>query len=272
LIYHNEISQENNLNATARLYIQENGLVYKEYFNFNELTRKNIENLLVIARSAQMEAIEELAFPQEIIEKNGQVIGYTMPYYPGRMLLDYVNDETVSFEAKISCFSQLARVLSQLPENIYIGDLHMKNVIVDTTGKIHLIDLDGFSVQQAHLLSCPLARIIQQDSRFQRTKYQKNGTVIVSRDTDILCFFDAFLYLLLGRIYFTMYSSKCFLDYLNYLEQTSFPKALIEDIQTLFTDAPNRLTVSAFDAINPECAERYTFRAYANRMAKTQSN
>ena len=170
--YGNEISQENNPNATAHLYIQESGLVYKEYFDFNELTRKNIENLLVIARSSQMKAIEELAFPQEIVEKEGRVIGYTMPYCPGRQLLDYINDENISFDAKLSCFAQLAHVIAQLPGNIYIGDLHMKNVIVDKAGKIHVIDLDGFSVEEANLLSCPMARIIEKDSRFHRAKYQ----------------------------------------------------------------------------------------------------
>ena len=269
--YGNEISQENNLNATARLYIQENGLVYKEYFDFNELTRKNIENLLVIAKTPQLKTIGELAFPEEIIEKDGRVIGYTMPYCPGRQLLDYINDENISFDAKLSCFAQLAGVIARLPGNIYIGDLHMKNVIVDEAGKIHVIDMDGFSVQEANLLSCPMARIIEKDSRFQRTKYQQNGAVIVSRNTDILCFFDGFLYLLLGRIFFTMYSPKCFLDYLNYLERTSFPKALIEDIRTLFVDEPNRITVSAFKEINPADAEQYTFRAYAKQISKNLS-
>jgi hypothetical protein len=48
LTFHNEIHQESNLNATANLYIQENGTVYKKYFNFNDLTKKNIDNLLVI--------------------------------------------------------------------------------------------------------------------------------------------------------------------------------------------------------------------------------
>lgn len=261
--YHNEISQENNPNATARLFIQDNGLLYKEYFNFNELTQKNIENLLVIAQTPQLQTIRALTLPVKIVRKSGRVIGYTMPYHKGRTLWDFVNDDAVPFGRKLNCFRQLAEVITRLPEGVFVGDLHMKNVLVDSRDQIHLIDIDGFSLAQGHLLTCPMNKVIQKDGRLQGEKY-----AAISRNTDILCFYDAFLYLLLGRIYFTMYAHGCFLDYLTYLEQTGFPRALVEDIRCLFSDEPNRLTVSALDAIDPKKAEDYSFRAYSNHLRK----
>ena len=90
--------------------------------------------------------------------------------------------------------------------------------------------------------------------------------MIVSKNTDVLCFFDAFLYLILGNVYFTMYSQKCFEDYLRYLESASFPRALVDDVRTLFSDAPNKITVSALAELDAELAAACSFRAYARSL------
>lgn len=267
LLLEHELPQENNPNATARLYLQENGLLYKKYFDFCELTRKNIDNLLRIASDPRAATVPALTLPVEIVREAGEVVGYTMPYHRGVTLREYVACDGVPFAAKLACFLQLADAVVQMPSGIYIGDLHTKNVIVDEAGRIHLIDLDGFSVAGGHTLSCPLASLIRRDVRLCRPKYLDGEQVAVSRETDILCFFDAFLHLLLGGIYFTMYSHACFLDYLSYLVRVGFPKETVADIRALFSDEPNRITLSALARIDPDGAEKYTFRAYAAQVS-----
>lgn len=266
LSFENEISQADNLNATAHLFIQNNGLLYKKYFDFNDLTKKNIDNILVISENRQLKEISELAFPVSIVASEGQTVGYIMPYYEGMTMKDYLEDNTAAPESKLSCFKQLANVILKLPDNIIIGDFHLKNVIVDNQGLIHLIDLDGFSVKESHILTCPLVHMVKRDERLQRSKYFSGNEVAVSRETDILCFYEAFLYFLIGNIYFSMYSPKCFCDYLFYLEKMSFPKGVINDIRMLFSDEPNRISSAAFSEINAIDLEKYSFRAYAKSL------
>ena len=259
-----EISQASNLNATAHLYIQDNELLYKKYFDFNDLTRKNIENMIAIASESALRDIKELALPIEIVCEGSHVIGYTMPYYRGRTLFEFLGNAALPYRMKLFCFVQLAKVITRLPDNIFIGDLHMKNVIVGDDGGIHLIDIDGYSVRGLNLISCPAFPLIKMDERLHREKYFSDGVLSVSRETDILCFYDAFLYFLMGNIYFSMYSQKCFSDYLLYLEHVLFPKAIIEDIKVLFTEEPNRISVAAFDEIEPVKGNLFSFRAYSD--------
>ena len=68
MIYNNEISQENNPNATARLYIQENEILYKEYFIFNDLTKKNIDKELERDNYLKPEQAVEYGIIDSVVE------------------------------------------------------------------------------------------------------------------------------------------------------------------------------------------------------------
>ena len=75
----NEIPQIDNENANARLWIQRDGTVLKQYVIFNSITKKNIQILTQMARMKRLKKIEQLVLPLQFVYTGKDIVGYTMP-------------------------------------------------------------------------------------------------------------------------------------------------------------------------------------------------
>ena len=188
-----EISQAENDNATTRLWIQPNGLLYKQYVIWNLTTFRNILSLLVVGRSKRLRRIHQIVTAEKINSFGPIPVGYLMEYCSGQTLWAFLADSTVAQPMKRDCFRNLAEVIGRLPKYIFIGDLHGGNVIVSRDGSVRIIDVDGFSFP-GNEISCPMAYVPGAEESFQQGKYwHRMGKFRISRDSDILCFFGIFL-------------------------------------------------------------------------------
>ena len=244
LVGKEEISQENNPNAYTRLFITDRQRVTKLFVDQPELTRQNLCNLRLLQNHAALKAIPALVMPLSLFCLEGRPIGYTMPYIPGRTLTDYLADPSLGRTGQLDVLAQLAEVICALPEDVFIGDLHGENVLVDPIGRIHLIDIDGFSLRDGFQLTVPrLAPDIP-------GKYvEQNGRPMVNRDSDIYCFYHLFLCWLAGNSY--VMTEYYFPRYIRYLERQDFPPSLISHMEKLTAPGKNLLDARAIRKINP---------------------
>ena len=207
--------------------------------------------------------------PTAIATDGGRIVGYLMPYHPGRSLYGYLEDPSVDASAKLAAFVQLAGVLKRLPPGVFVGDLHGDNVIVDGSGRIHLIDLDGFSVRPRYLLTCPLSSLASSWEPLRLRKYRgPGGAFRVSRDSDIFCYFRLLLMWIMGGIDFTTYTVGELFRYLDYLESAGFSEETLRMLRRLFRPGANRIDPRAIAGIDAAAAEEYGYGVYLRKTGQ----
>lgn len=259
-----EISQEGNQNATTRLWVQDDGTVYKQYVIYNDITKKNIDNLLRIANSKPLRNLQELSFPIAIYSNQGRIDGYVMEYHNMQHLGHYLNER--NHNIVLRAFRQLADLTNRLPKNVYIGDLHSGNVLVgDDT--IRLIDIDGFSLKYGHKISCPL-KVFLNHSVFSHKKYHDSkGRFLISRDSDIACVLWLFLTYLMEADPF-QYTEAELKSYLTFLTKLGLPKDLYEMIMRMMSPKPNYLIPAAFEMLPIDMLSQCSYRCYIDNNLK----
>ena len=262
LSFEHEIFQTGNDNSTTRLWLQPNGLVYKQYVLWNSTTFHNILSLLFVGRNPNLRRIPQIVTPTRIVYCGPMPVGYLMEYCPGPSLWEYLYAPMVSESAKRECFQNLADVINRMPCYIFVGDLHGGNVIVSEDNYIRIIDVDGFSFP-GNEISCPMAHVPGVEEAYPMRKYWHHmGKFRISRDSDILCFFRLFLQWLMGGIDPISYTSKEILRYICYLETVGFPIQIVQMMSRLFDEAPNMLTPEPFGQIDVSQLSNYTYSAY----------
>lgn len=264
LVYENEISQEGNLNATTRLWIQNNGTLFKQYVVYNELTMKNIDNLLRLASYRALQKIPELSLPLEIYITAGRVDGYLMKYHNLKTLATYFDKREPL--VVLSAFHHLAALINKLPKDVFIGDLHASNVLVNES-EIRLIDIDGFSLKYGHKLSCPL-EVYSNHSIFHHRKYHnKTGNFNISRESDIACL----LWLLLSYLMETNpfnYTEAELKLYLDFLKKLGVPNDLYGMLMRMMSPKHNYLIPEAFKKIPHDMLLHCSYKHFISDNAK----
>lgn len=252
----NEISQLNNPNANARLFIVDSSCrVAKIYDGFRceaedggEIvlapgTEKNIANMIEISRLLSADKFPQLALPTAIITLGGQLIGYEMPYISGINLGAALADSRYSHRQKIKWFNQLAEIILSLPDGIFIGDLHTQNVIIRDDGIVILIDIDGFSLATGHLLTCPAVFMEDLPQKY----FDSSGALIISRETDILCLFRMFFRYLFEEYDIAVFSAEWKKLLPEYLRKRGAKSDFVDAVSCLFSDGENFLFSKIFD-------------------------
>lgn len=261
LSFAKEISQEENQNATARLWIQSNGTVYKQYVIYSDLTKKNIDNLLRISSFKFLARIPELSLPLEIYATGSRVDGYLMKYHDMLPLGHYMREKR--HPVVLSAFERLGRVINRLPMCIYVGDLHAGNILVGND-TIQLIDIDGFSLRSGHRLSCPLDNFSEHELFYFKKYQNSSGGLKLSKDSDICCLLALFLGYVMDTNPFD-YTIGELKRYVTFLEDMGFPSGICEMLACMLSPMKNYLDPSAFSSVPTHILERCTYREFLRR-------
>lgn len=259
LSYSNEISQENNQNATAKLWIQPNGTVFKQYVIYNEVTEKNINNLLSLVKIKVLYRIPEISMPITAYQQDGKVAGYLMKYHKGVTLGELMR-KSGSAEECFRAFFKIASVINKLPKGVYIGDLHAGNVIVEHDD-IHIIDVDGFSLERGAQISCPLFQY-KNHSLFQKAKYyDADGDFCIGKSSDIACLLRLALWLLMDADPLS-YSEAELQKYLRFLKKKRLPKRFTKILDIFMSGRENRLYPKAFRQLDTSLIKNCTYEKF----------
>ncbi len=153
-LFKNRIIQYDNFNSNSELFIY-NDTVIKIYNGDSETTRYNINVINnILDKYSILKSIKELVLPNELIIYNNKVVGFSMPYVKGITLEKIITDKLYSDDDMKNLFIRLLNIINKLdslPFNFCIGDMHEKNIIIDSNDKINIIDCDSFIINDNKL-------------------------------------------------------------------------------------------------------------------------
>ncbi|SCJ30468.1 Uncharacterized protein with protein kinase and helix-hairpin-helix DNA-binding domains [uncultured Eubacterium sp.] len=260
MCFEQELINKENFNTNCKLWIQDKYL-FKQYISFGKVTQQNINNIMHFIKRQDLKVVPELVLPKKLVfDEKKQVMGYIMDYYKKTETLeDIFMDRNISSKNKKDVFVQLAMVLNKLPKDIFIGDLHGRNVIVDTNFKIHVIDIDGFSTS-SNQMSCPLNNLTRLN---YLKKYYLQDKLIISKDTDIACYMVLLLNWL-AQTSILQYSSIEIFRYLNFLEKQQIPQGIIKMMKRIFDEEHNFIDINAIKQINVKNIDKYTYKNFVD--------
>ena len=243
-----EISQTGNLNAYTRLLLlPHKRQIAKVCYTNYDVWERNLANLKLISDQLHSDDFLELVLPTELIEYEGNIVGYLMPYVEGVTFDEILQNREIPRHIILNIFDQLALVINKLPTNIYLGDLHPKNVIVTNDGKVHLIDVDGFSVSNGFMMTCPLYYDNSKENILPRDKYfNKDGSVKIGKNTDIYLLIEMILSWIFNEINPLLFSRRRWRLFLEYLSVKGIPKQVVNMIERLRGEENNYLIDSPF--------------------------
>lgn len=260
----NEISQEGNFNANAKLFIVNENTVAKIYTKPALTAVKNIRNLLKLRKHKDIKGINGIVFPNDLISLDEHIVGYSMDYIHGDQLQIAWNNDRISQFQKYCWINAIADIIKQLPDGINIGDLHSRNVLIDGENSVRIIDVDGFSLADGYVLSSPLA-YYKPDS-LPSKYFGANGDVIVNRNNDILCFFRLFFKLVTPEIDFYAWPHKYQFSYLEFLAQQGVDNKFINAVKVTLSNGDNYLPPNLIDA-STMCNIDFSFRTFLHNSS-----
>ncbi len=154
-IFAGRIIQAENDNRNAEICIY-NNQVYKIYTGNKRTYKHNLYVLKqIIKKYKYLNAIKELILPTNLLVYNNDIVGYTMPYANGLLLGDILKDNLLNDEEIKLIFKKILSLIDRLkvlPFDIFIGDIHEKNIIVDNELNIKVIDCDSFIINNKKLI------------------------------------------------------------------------------------------------------------------------
>lgn len=146
-IFNRKIVQTNNYNSYSELFVYGNE-VYKIYMSKPELSQQNLNMLnLLFKFKNELSPIKEIVLLNNILKYNDYLVGFTMPYIEGTLLMDFLQNANV--ETAKNIFMKILYIINQVKQlnfSFSFNDLHEKNIIIDNNEELHLIDCDGFVI------------------------------------------------------------------------------------------------------------------------------
>ena len=192
-IFKHKIIQTDNFNSYSELFIYGND-VYKIYVSNPELSEQNLEMLnLLFEFKNELSQIKEIVLPNNILVYNNHLVGFTMPFIEGTLLIDLL--QNINHETAKSIFIRLLNIINQtrlLSFPFSFNDLHEKNIIVDSSGNLHVIDCDGFVINN---------KVFKENDAIAYGKYLNNNVTTKNINSiDYICLLCIILKYLLKDI------------------------------------------------------------------------
>lgn len=219
---------------------------------------------------------EEFCIPDNLIAVGRRKPAFTVPYFKGDTLANILNDSSIPIQEHLYYLKRVGEILEELSKirrtsslkEIYIGDLHESNILVNPfTKELGIIDLDScrigtdFSYTSKYLT--PFSLIKYQPDKYKQNQMLGNGPgyIIPDSNSDIYCYIVMIFNYLTNDLY-RYFSLDNFFNYLTLLNDLGINKELLYLLEKLFTKDDN---------INPyEYLESLTTQdiAFARKAAK----
>ena len=220
-----KIIQTDNFNSNSDLYINGNE-VYKIYNKNNAKTEYNLRVINDIFKHYKsLSNIKELVLPKKLLTKNGKVVGFTMDYIKGYTLYEIINNNLLSKNEIKEIFIKILNVINKfrnLPFDFYLGDLHEKNVIIDENKNIHIIDPDGFVINNKKFIDNKHISM----GKYLNKQFDYYELSSVKLNGDYICLLHMIIFYLFRD--YNIFNDNL-IKYISYLTDESHLNALIKD-------------------------------------------
>ena len=154
------------VNTRSKLFLDSKNLLYK-IFNDNDVNKLKIKSKKIELFSNIRKSY--INSPKSKITEHNIFRGYTSKYINGTCLSEL--DQLQFAKALLETSKRLSDI-HELKENIVVGDMHFKNVIVDKNLKPHFIDVDSYGIDKYESDDIPLELYIY--CKIMNYKIEKN--------------------------------------------------------------------------------------------------
>ena len=146
-LFANKVIQYDNDNHNTELFIYRNSIL-KIYTDTDKRYKHNLYVLKELFKKEKyLNNIKELVLPDSLIIYNNYIVGYKMPYINGFTLSEIIENNILNDDDIKIIFIKILDLIDRLRRltfNMFIGDLHEKNIIVDKDLNISIIDCDSY--------------------------------------------------------------------------------------------------------------------------------
>lgn len=225
---------------------------------------------------------DSFCIPDYLVTIRGitQNYGFTVPKLNGKTLTEFLNDKTIKTEEQIYYLKKVGKILNQLSairkhtplKNIYIGDVHESNFIIDPSNKkLSVIDLDSCKIGDnepfpARYLT-PRALLNNANKKYNINKDSKQAHVIADENSDLYCYNIMIMnYLYGGNI--NIDSLEEFYSYITYLDKIGINGNLLDCFERLVVNKPNKNPEIYLETLTNEEVYKAKKRVY-NKIGKT---
>lgn len=190
--------------------------------------------------------------PDNFIAVRNKIKAFTTPFLNGETLDFILNNPTIPIEEHIYYLTKIGTILEELKKirkttplkELYIGDLHESNIIINRfTKELNIIDLDssriGSSFSYTAKYLTPFSLLKHQD-KYILNKVIGNGPgfIVPDQNTDIYCYIVMILNYITDDL-FKYFNIEDFYTYLNMLNDIGINQELLYIIEKIFTKEDN---------------------------------
>ena len=206
--------------------------------------------------------IQNLVLPNELIEVDDKLKGYTMDYIQGVTLEKKLVSNKVTIDKKIKFLKDLGKILEDMKvlrkeqhiENFYLNDLHEKNILVDDRNIIHFVDIDSVQIFSSKPFpSKYLQEYLPINNFLNKYKWYYGltwGDFWANENTEIYCYIIIILNMLLNTQSYRLKINQL-LEYLNIMEDLGIPKELTEIFSRIYSYNENINPYEMLDELSP---------------------
>lgn len=191
--------------------------------------------------------------PDNLIYVRNRVKAFTTPFVNGETLSHILSNPSIPIKDHIYYLTRVGQILEELSKirnntslkDIYIGDLHEANIIVNQfTKELGIIDLDSsrigstFSYTAKYLTPFSLIKLQQDKYIVNQTIGNGPGYIVPDQNTDIYCYIVMILNYITEDL-FKYFKIEDFYTYLNMLNDIGINQELLYLIEKIYTKEDN---------------------------------
>lgn len=245
-----------------------------------ELISYNI-NMFLKYKDILLKNNPHLVLPEEEVKlENSYSNIYTLELIEGIPLQYLLRCDECNF--KIKLLQNLGSILNKFgyipnfPYNLYFGDLHEGNIILDTKRNLRIVDTTSLYIENTHHFlfenpnDVPESKYLEYNKEIKKEKYHnkyKQGylhSIIPSKDSDIFCYIIIILNTL-AQLEASMLNYNSLLNYLDYLENIGIDLNFLYSVTTLFSLSPNINPYKYISSITNEQINEAHYLKYQKR-------
>ncbi len=225
--------------------------------------------------------IDQLVMPERIVIVDDTVMGFLLPFIENSINLStLLKSQQIPNEVKKQYLIAVGKLLKKVQSikrfkhNFFLSDVHEDNFIIDTDSKmLYAVDLDSCKIGDnqpfpSKYLSTNINLKDPDMNPELATKYPINedGMRIPNANTEWLCYILLILgYISQGPIYRLKVNE--YQKYLDYLHDLSFPYALLDCFERIYTPQNNYSPMHLIGQI-PDDNEKASFDTFIKRIKK----
>ena len=236
----------NKLHVESELYLDNDKIFKSFYMNNTDEFKNKIETVTSLVNNKDNINIEEIVFPEQLVEVSNEIKGFNMPYIRSIPFNIYLGMKNKTIKDKIDFLKQINDILLKMKKvreeqnnNFYVNDFHEDNILFNIkTQKVNFVDIDSCRIYNnepfasKYLTSTSIASTLD---KYKVNDSNSSGYIIPDQNSDIYCYATIVLnYLYQDKFY--KLNRETIEKYFEYLRTIGFTNEFVEKFSIPFME------------------------------------